>query len=170
MRQLDVPETPLKVPDMPAALQAVFGKDTLRQVHGDDVVVTDFVPGTAGLPVRTVEFKVACGRVPAPIRRFVCGDRIPVTARQTLLQPSAEEWIVTNHIQVHCPGSGLFRMTPEFRLTKTRKGIVLSGRVRHDASLPPPLSWVAERFMCRHSTHHLRHFANVLRARGLLDP
>jgi len=165
MKLLAVPALRLTATTLPDALDAVFGQDTLRRVHGPSVTgAFDFGPDGR----RAFDFEVDVSAVPAPIRCFFCGPRLRVTTAQTLARPEPSAcWRVSNSIRMHFVGSELFRIRPEFELTRHEDGrIVVAGTVRHDASLPPPLSGIAERFMAAHSERELRRFARELRLTG----
>ena len=158
--------------NLPAALHAVFGPETLRAVHGPSTRAGMF--DKAGQ--RTVKFKIQVDNVPAPIRRFFCGSELDVTSKQTLEETRPGTWTVRNRVKLHFVGAEFFKLRPEFSLRRhnTPDGggggvVTLSGRVRHDAVLPPPLNGIAEGFMCLQSARELHTFAGVLQARGVVD-
>lgn len=163
MKQLVVPQVKLAVPDLEAALQAVFGPPMLRTVHG---------PATTAGPFddkgkRAFKFWINVDRVPLPIRRFFCGTQLAVTTRQSLHRTPAK-YTVTNRMKLHFVGAELFTLKPTFWLQQAEDGVSLGGCVRHSAILPPPLNGIAEDFMMLNSRRELLHFAACLRAHGLV--
>lgn len=166
MKQLDVPRLRLRCDTLDAAVEAVFGADTLRKVHGDGLRADPFVDGQ-----RTFRFDVDVSAVPAPLRVFFSGSKLGVTTRQTLTKRD-DHWRVTNQLKMHFVGAELFRIRPCFDLTRNAADgtVSIGGAVRHDASLPRPFSGIAERFMAGHSERELRRFAEVLTASGVAVP
>lgn len=167
MKQVLVPRTRLAGQrDFHGALNAVFGPAMLRRMHGPAVRVGAFDDRGH----RTFKFVVPVDQVPAPIRTFFCGSQLGVTTRQAL-RKGVRAWTVTNSLKLHFVGSELFKIRPTFWLERDPADgtIALSGCVRHDAVLPPPLCHIAEGFMALNSQRELLHFARCLHEAGLLE-
>lgn len=164
MKEIQVPELAMTCQSLDSAFDSVFGPDTLARVHGPSTRVEPFKNNE-----RTFTFDIDVSSVPRMLRCFFCGPRMRVTTRQTM-ERSRNDIRVTNHIKMHVVGAELFRVKPTFWLDrKSSQGIVvLGGIVQHEASLPPPLRGIAERFMAAHSERELRRFEQVLRERGAL--
>lgn len=164
MREIRVPELTLRAGHLDAAFGQVFGPGTVRAFHGPTTVVGDFVDDK-----REFTFELGVDRVPAPIRYLFCGSRLRVTTRQTL-ECGTDTKTVTNDIKMHFVGAELFGVKSAFSVRRDDDSSVrLAGMVRHSARLPPPLRGIAERFMAAHSERELRRFAEVLRARSVLE-
>lgn len=153
---------------MEGALEAVFGVDVLRRVHGPSL------RGEGPFDARgkrAFKFAVDVSAVPAPIRRFFCGKRMRITTRQTLAKKAPDDWTITNALKMHFLGAELFKIRPQFWLREGTDGTVsLGGRVQHDARLPPPLCHIAEDFMALHTARELHRFAAHPREAGVLGP
>lgn len=154
-------------PDMETALNAVFGPQMLKQMHGPSLKGAGPFDSKGR---RAFKFAIKVENVPPPIRRFFCGSDMNVTTRQSLDKRDDAMWNITNRMKLHFVGAELFKLRPTFSLQRDEDGVVtLSGRVRHDAVLPPPLNGIAEGFMVVNTKRELLHFATCLRDGGVID-
>jgi hypothetical protein len=148
------------------AFAAVFGEATLRRVHGPSLRAEPWAGDR-----RTLRFDVEVSGIPAEIRRFFCGSRMRVRARQTLTKDQTAEgavtWTVRSAMRMHFLGAELFSVKPVFRLVadaQGREGVEFSGSVEHRARLPPPLKGLAEELMARHTEQELARYTVEARA------
>lgn len=158
MKLVEVPHVGLGTPVLGAALQKVFGIETLRRVHGDSVKVKDF--DSRGQ--RQFTFTVDVGCIPSAVRAFFCKRQLRIRTTQTLSKDSETCWKVSNKLKMHFLGAELFRIRPVFWLEVKNGETYLGGRVQHDAMLPPPLNGICENFMAVQSATQLAKFAEVL--------
>ncbi len=168
MKQLDVPPTRVNRRELHAAVDAVFGKRMLEKVHGTvEFQSEESFDLTRPVSTRAFRFAVTVPRVPAPIRRFFCGDKLHVTTTQTATVCASRVQVV-NELQLHFKGSRFFKLHPTFWLEATDKGMALGGRVQHNAILFPPLNRIAEGFMMRSSERELLRFRACLAEDGVI--
>lgn len=168
MKLVTLPEIRLNVGSIEEAMAAVFHPRVLRLMHGPSLSA-DVPHLTQAAPKRRFGFKIDVSDVPAPIRRFFCGSQMRITTRQTLTAPTADLWKIDNNLKLHFVGAELFKLRPQFVLKRTEDGSVcLTGTVRHDAVLPPPLNGIAEDFMALNTRKELLHFASCLREEGVI--
>ena len=166
MKQLVLPTVPVRHTCLKSAKEAVFGPDMLRRVHGPSL---QFFTEEQLADKRTFRFSVDVADVPAPIRKFFCGSSLRVTTTQAVRE-TALKVSVSNKLKLHFVGAELFKMRPSFWLEQSPDGtIMLGGKVRHDAVLPPPLNGIAESFMMQNSAHTLMQFGKCLAEAGVID-
>lgn len=158
MKLVEVPPVCLGRIGMDAALDRVFGTDTLRKVHGDDVKVSPF--DSKGK--RAFEFKIDVTNIPPAVRVFFCKPHLLIRTNQTLSKKTPQRWEITNKLKMHFVGAELFKIRPQFWLSEQDGEVCLGGKVRHDAVLPPPMSGICENFMALNTRMQLTKFAEVL--------
>ena len=143
--------------DVSSAIRRALGDAVLRCVHGPNMTVTPWSPAGSRAARRTVSFSMAVEKVPAPVRRFFCGDRMRVTSRQHLTRSAAPDTATVRHeLELHFVGARFFRVQPVFTLRKVGDdATTLEARVQNHARFPPPLNGIAERFMAANSQREL---------------
>lgn len=141
--------------DVSSAIRRALGDAVLRCVHGPNMTVTPWSPAGSRAARRTVSFSMAVEKVPRPVRRFFCGDRMRVTSRQHLTR-SPGVATVRHELELHFVGARFFRVQPVFTLRKVGDdATTLEARVQNHARFPPPLNGIAERFMAANSQREL---------------
>lgn len=165
-----VPDVDVGCSSLAAALETVFGADTLLAVHGPSLRPQGRRKGLEfdSKGQRAFVFDIDVSGTPSPVRAFFAGSRMSVTTHQHLRQKDPSCWTVTNKVKLHFVSSEMFHVKPQFWLTQGEDGRVrLGGRVRHHAILPPPLKGIVEKFMALNTSLQLAQFETVLRARAV---
>jgi hypothetical protein len=145
------------------AFDIVFGEDTLRSLHGEDVKISQWDSRHR----RTLKFTVNIDNVPAEIRRVFCGSKLRITAKQQMTKADDGRSCEVNvRMRMHFIGAELIRVKPRFTLKYDKNNrVCLEGRVDHSALLPPPVNMIAETFMSNSSRDELGRYANIIRNR-----
>jgi hypothetical protein len=171
MVEIKIPDMVIKgSKDLQHAFDTVFSQESIRKAHDDHDIVFDTKKWGNHIPERNYEFKVKLNGVPPQIMKFLAGHqdeqensaKIRVSARQQLHKISDLEWHLTNKLRFHFLGAELFKVHPVFFLKKDvdKKHVTLSGRIKHDAFLPPPIGSLAANFMAMSSKREIRRMAS----------
>lgn len=165
MKSIDIPLIQIAgATSLEQAFNNVFSKETLQKVHGSSLKLTEWKNNE-----RRITFEVDTLPIPKEMKRFLCGDKLLVTTRQSKkIKTKKEDTFieVSNHIKMHFLGSEFFMIKPKFIISKCNQtiqpNIYISGKVDHHALLPPPLNTIAEKFMMEHSKIELQKWSEVI--------
>lgn len=150
-------------------VEAAFDEDTMKAVHGDEVLVEPWKVETASTRHRTLHI---CSPFPSgfpdPLRPFAGGDSLAMTVQQDLTieeTPFVENVSVKNNVKMHIVGAELSRIEPQFRFTRNKRSGAVHGEahVRVNAILPPPLDRIAEEFMVLKSENEIELYMDSIR-------
>ena len=141
------------------AFDMAFGEDTLRKLHGNDVVITPWDERNR----LVLKFTINMEHVPTELRRIFCGSRMRVTAKQQLVREEGR-CEVSSRMKMHIMGAELIRVRPRFTLKEGPEGLVcMEGCVDHAAMLPPPVNAIAEAFMYNSSKEQLSRYSGIIK-------
>ena len=132
MLTVEVPPIPLGVSDLPSAFDRVFNEDTLRAVHGKNLIsVSHWVSREthAGgekrkfvlhLPVHDVSEEVK------GVASHLLGKKlstIKMFTKQTVNRSNlnASSWMINNRVSIGSLGSEILHIVPTFYLDKNRE-------------------------------------------------
>lgn len=154
MRLVEIPPIPLGVKDLDSAFELVFKEETLRGVHGEDLVsVSPWVPRISGGEKRRIVVHVPLSaRIPAEVHGIVqklTGKNskwIKMTTKQTVNRGNklASSWEIHNRVTLASIASDLVHITPVFYLECRQDQVYLTGRVEAKTFIPPPFKRIVE--------------------------
>lgn len=103
--------------------------------------------------------------VPSEIKRFICGDTLKITNKQSRQYEGDTHIHVNNKLKMHFVGAEMFSVRPSFSLEHEGGQTYIRGKIEHRARLPIPLNNICEQFMSMRSQHEIDYFATVLKTR-----
>ena len=166
MKIVDIPHIPLGVSDLPSAFDKVFKEETLRAIHGNDLIsVSPWVQreSHAGGEKRRIVLHHPVHKIPEEIRSMALGTKaswVKISTKQTVNRSNvnASSWEVKNIVSIASVGSELVQVSPTFYLERRDGLIYLSGRVEHKVFLPPPFKRTAEDAMVEETSVNLEKY------------
>ena len=161
MKEVLLPKTCLGRVPLHDAFEFVFGEETLKIIHGDTLKVKPWNDRNT----RTVQFRIQMNNVPREIKRFICGDTLKITNKQTRQYEGDTHIHVNNKLKMHFVGAEMFSVRPSFSLEHEGGKTYIQGKIEHRARLPIPLNNICEQFMTMRSQNEIAYFATVLRQR-----
>lgn len=141
------------------AMDRVFGDGAMRRLHGSTLTHTPWTPAGHMRMERSLRFEIEMKGVPHEVRRFICGDRLRISARQRASY-EARAVNIDNKMRMHFVGRELFIVRPRYRLQETPTGVDMHAEVENHAMLPPPLCHVIEGFMDASAREQLERFGS----------
>jgi hypothetical protein len=174
MQIFEIPPIPLGVNDLESAFDKVFREETLRKVHGDDIVsVSEWVPRISrGVKRRIVVRAPLHNNIPEEVHGFlheVLGRKakwIKMTTKQTIDRSNeqATSWVIHNHVSLSSIGSKFVDIVPTFNLERREDQVYLTGRIEHSVHLPPQLKRMIEDMLAEEARLYLEKYVAVLQA------
>lgn len=176
MRIIDLHPIHLGVSDLSTAFDRVFKVDTLRAVHGSDLVkVTPWVNRESKVgEKRKIVLHHPLRFVPEEVRCFVNNifgketSSVKMTSKQTVNRSNlnASSWQINTDVSISSIGSNMLLISPTLYLERRDGQIYLSGRVEHSAFLPSPWKKMVEDAMARETQYNLDKYVDVLTCRN----
>ena len=161
MKEVLLPKTCLGRIHLHDAFEFVFGEQTLKIIHGDTWRVNPWKDNNT----RTLQFRIQMNNVPSEIKRFICGDTLKITNKQSRQYEGDTHIHVNNKLRMHFVGAEMFSVRPSFSLEHEGGQTYIRGKIEHRARLPIPLNNICEQFMSMRSQHEIDYFATVLKTR-----
>jgi len=137
--------------------EKVFGKKMLKKIHGESVESSDWDINNK----RIIKFCVEFDEIPSELKDLLGNNKVNITSKQTRYI-ERNRVNVNNRITMNIMFSELFSIEPEFYIEATRDGVYFSGRIQHNAVLPPPLNRIAESFMMERSQKEIEMYKKAL--------
>jgi hypothetical protein len=158
MKLYKIPAHNLGTHPIQDAFNIVFGEETLREIHSK-LTVTPWQHDK-----RTTEFYVKVDMIPRVLRGIFSAEGMHVTVQQNLSKKDAS-WKVKNNIKMHVLGARFFNISSSFELHKSKQDVFLTGAVKCNAFLLPPLNTIAESFMLSHCKKEINVYTDVITKR-----
>ena len=157
MKEFSVSNFPLGNISLEEAFHKVFSPDSLRRIHGTDMMITDWNHKLE----RSFQFFVDLPQIPNEIKRFFCGSRLKITTKQQMTK-TENNIQVKNKIKLHVLGAEFVSVRPTFYLHHENKRSFLSINIEHRARFPPPLNKIIEGFMTHTSERAFETFTRLV--------
>lgn len=161
MKEVILPKTCIGRMPLHEAFEVVFGEETLKTIHGETLRVKPWNDKNA----RVMQFRIQMNNVPKEIKRFIRGDTLKITNKQTRQYEGDTHIHVHNKLKMHFLGAEMFSVRPSFSLERDGGRTYIQGKIEHRARLPIPLNNICEQFMSMRSQNEIDYFATVLKKR-----
>ena len=173
MQIIEIPPIPLGVKDLESAFDKVFREETMRGVHGDDIIsVSEWVPRISRGEKRRIVVHVPLRKnIPEEVHGFLhnlMGRKakwIKMTTKQTVDRSNqdASSWIIHNHVTMSSIGSKFIDIVPTLHLERREDQVYLTGSIENNVCLPPQMKRLAEDLLAEEARLHLEKYIAILR-------
>lgn len=160
MKQFSLKDLNIGQLNMKEAKDIVFSKETLREIHGKNTKISDWVNKK-----RIVEYDMEINNAPGPMKRFIVGNRINVYGIQNIKEDTDHNLYVENKLKLNCVGSRFLKINPSFSLTKRGNDIFFNANVNISVWAPPPINHLAESFMIIQAEKDILNYAQFILSR-----
>lgn len=157
MKEFVIPNLYLGNISLEEAFHKVFGPDTMRKIHGEEMTLTPWNHKHE----RTFKFYVDIPQVPKEIKSLFCGNRLQITTKQQRIDMS-DCIQIKNKVKLHVLGAELVSIKPSFNLYHILNQTYLSVNIEHRARFPPPINSILEGFMVETSKKAFQTFVHVI--------
>ena len=152
---------------MQEAIDLVFDPDTLRQVHGQDMEISEWKNGQRKLHMHFKNLQI-----PEQVRKCLSGGSDPRVTVKQVIEKSDDpaEHRVKNKVRLHLLGQEFIKVRPRFSLMTSvdQVGAVatrFAASVEVHAIFPPPLNGIVEAFMIQESQNDILKYIEVIEAK-----
>ena len=141
----------LKV-DLNEAFELLFGKNTVTEVHGPSLTITDWSPNKAKRIARTLKFIMDTNELPPEVKGLVSEKKVVAKIKQEILLRTDHKITIKGKFRIDVFGlSKMLKINNVMTIEKENINNVdvvsVSGKIEYNAFLLPYLNDIAENYM-----------------------